>query len=63
MAKLLAACANLAVGMEDAIHCTARSKPAGHHAVKRQLKTLESGMAKRSNPAANHGANWHLITA
>jgi hypothetical protein len=43
--------------------CTARSKPAGRHAAKRQLKTLESGMAKRSNPAANHGANRHLITA
>jgi len=42
--------------------CTARSKPAAHHAAKRHLITVESGGAKRCKPAPDHGANRQRIT-
>jgi hypothetical protein len=43
--------------------CTARSNPAGRHAPKRHLKTLETGTLKRSKAAPGHAANRHPVTA
>jgi hypothetical protein len=43
--------------------CTARSKPAGDHAAKRHLKTLETGTPSRSKAAPDHAAIRHLVTA